>query len=501
MSIACIARVAPCCRIALLLVGWLCAIDAWAIDLGRKIDFDVAPQPLASAVIEFSKQADIQVIAAGQKLEGVQSKGVKGRHAIEDGLKALLLGTGLGFKVVGDNTISLTAATTSELPTSPPERAAPAAEKLESIVVTGTNIRGPTSPASPTLVFSRDTIDQSGAATVQEFIQRLPQNFNGGANEATIGTIAGGGTAANRVGASGVNLRGLGNDATLVLIDGHRIAPGNVSGNFVDISMIPLAAVERIEIVPDGASAIYGSDAVGGVVNFIMRKDFDGAESRVAYRSGNSGHPDETILGQTFGRAWEGGNALLTYEYDDRSALFARDRGFTSDATDPTTLLPAQRRNSLFAAVNQAVNRDIELFAEGSYSQRATSSDFSTPAFSQYQPADIDAFSATLGGRARLSERLDFEASASYASSRTRQKVIDLGTGDVQIDNRTDTGIWSMDAKLEGTLWQLPTGPVRFAAGGQFRREVLDTKEVVEPVSSFRPTETLPRASWNCGCR
>src|SRR5258708_20192563 len=84
------------------------AVSGFALDMARRVEFNVPPQPLASAVIQFSKQADIQVLASGQKLDGVASKGVQGRHPIDEGLKTLLDGTGFGFKVVGDNTISLT---------------------------------------------------------------------------------------------------------------------------------------------------------------------------------------------------------------------------------------------------------------------------------------------------------------------------------------------------------------------------------------------------------
>src|SRR6185437_6090175 len=126
----------------------------------------------------------------------------------------------------------------------------------------------------------------------------------------TVGSIAGGGNATNKVDATGVNLRGLGNDATLVLINGHRVAPGNTEGNFVDLSMIPLYAVERVEVVTDGASAIYGSDAVGGVVNIILGRNLDGAETRVRYGSVTNGSTTEREVGQTVGHGWDTGSAL-----------------------------------------------------------------------------------------------------------------------------------------------------------------------------------------------
>jgi len=121
----------------------------------------------------------------------------------------------------------------------------------------------------------------------------IPQNFNGGASESTVISVTGGGNAVNTVAGTGVNLRGLGNDSTLVLVNGHRVAPGNLFGNFVDISSIPLYAVERVEVVTDGASAIYGSDAVGGVVNIILGRNLDGAETRARYGRVTNGSTHE----------------------------------------------------------------------------------------------------------------------------------------------------------------------------------------------------------------
>src|SRR6185312_9074463 len=151
-----------------------------------------------------------------------------------------------------------------------------------------------------------------------------------------------GGTSANAVDGTGVNLRGLGNAATLVLVNGHRVAPGNTEGNFVDISMIPLYAVERVEVVTDGASAIYGADAVGGVINIILGRNLDGAETRARYGTVTSGSARERQVGQTVGHSWDTGSAQLIYDYLDRTPLSARSRSYTRSVSEPTMLLPEQ---------------------------------------------------------------------------------------------------------------------------------------------------------------
>src|SRR5690242_694514 len=106
----------------------------------------------------------------------------------------------------------------------------------DAAAVTGTHIRGTADSAFPISIYNRDVIEASGASTLQQFMQMIPQSFNGGASENTVVSVTGGGNAVNVVSGTGVNLRGLGDDSTLVLVNGHRMAPGNLFGNFADIS-------------------------------------------------------------------------------------------------------------------------------------------------------------------------------------------------------------------------------------------------------------------------
>jgi iron complex outermembrane recepter protein len=154
---------------------------------------------------------------------------------------------------------------------------APAPQKVEKIEVTGSNIKRVDSETSaPIQVITRAEIERSGKQSVTELLRSLPSNAGGGLNDIT-------GANSFSSGASSVSLRGLGSSATLVLLNGRRIAPfGPADPNFgqsgvVNLDALPLDVVDRIEIVKDGASAIYGSEAVAGVVNIILRKDFTGA--------------------------------------------------------------------------------------------------------------------------------------------------------------------------------------------------------------------------------
>jgi iron complex outermembrane recepter protein len=164
---------------------------------------------------------------------------------------------------------------------------APAPQKVEKIEVTGSNIkRVDAETASPVQVITREDIEKSGKQTIGEVLRSIPSNTGNSFNETFTNSFS--------PGSSGVSLRGLGQKATLVLINGRRTASygfaQNLQDTFVDLNSIPNSAIDRIEILKDGASAIYGADAVAGVINIILRKDYSGLEVAVSggtrYESG-----------------------------------------------------------------------------------------------------------------------------------------------------------------------------------------------------------------------
>src|SRR6185437_5320154 len=148
--------------------------------------------------------------------------------------------------------------------------------RLEQVNVTGSLIRGVQDVIAPLVSLQRQQLAQSAYATVQSSLYSLPIISLKGPREDL-------GIDANNQFGAGLDLRGLGVGATLVLVNGRRQPLSGLNGDFVDVSTIPWSAVERIEILPDGASALYGSDAVAGVINIIMRDDFQGAETQARY--------------------------------------------------------------------------------------------------------------------------------------------------------------------------------------------------------------------------
>lgn len=174
----------------------------------------------------------------------------------------------------------------------------PTPQALERVTITGTNIRRTdTETVAPVQIITREELERSGKPTVAEALRSIPGNTGGSFDESFSNSFA--------PGASGISLRGLGQKTTLVLINGRRTAgygfAQNLQDTFVDLNSIPTSAVERVEILKDGASAIYGSDAIAGVVNIILRRDFKGAEVAAAYGSFEGKNDMRASFGVGFG--------------------------------------------------------------------------------------------------------------------------------------------------------------------------------------------------------
>ncbi len=193
-------------------------------------------------------------------------------------------------------------------------------------IVTGSRLRGGLS-ASPVLVLTREDMDRRGLRDIEDIMRYIPQNYS---------TITSGGSFDYQSprfaqGLVTINLRGLGEGSTLVLVNGNRISASPAeSGTFTDVSTLPFSAIEEVQVLTDGASAIYGSDAVGGVVNFILRKNYQGAESTVRYENSKSkGHA--RIVEQTLGMTWDSGSLLATANFKREDAVLAANAGIDID--------------------------------------------------------------------------------------------------------------------------------------------------------------------------
>ncbi|PZR35489.1 TonB-dependent receptor [Caulobacter segnis] len=295
--------------------------------------YDLKAQPLAAALAEVARISGRPIVVSTSLARGKTAPPLKGRFTPDQAYAALLSGSGLKLVTVGNNLVVQPADTGVAAPITG-ESPAGDAEQVAEVVVTGTRIRGAAPAGAQVITISREDIEASGYATTQQIVQALPQNFGGGANEATTMLSTRSGAGSNTGMGSGVNLRGLGTTSTLVLLNGERPAMGGISGTFADLSLIPASAVQRIEVLPDGASALYGSDAVAGVVNVVFRDRFEGAETRLRYATAD-GDFDEVQAGQLFGKAWDSGHLILAYEYHAKGRLAAADRDYAREDLRP----------------------------------------------------------------------------------------------------------------------------------------------------------------------
>jgi outer membrane receptor protein involved in Fe transport len=226
-----------------------------------------------------------------------------------------LRSAGLGL-ILGLGTVSQVNAAADDACPAPPCSIAKSADAstLEEIVVTGSHIRGVENAGSKLIVIGRDQIDASGYGRVEDVLATVTQNFN-----RADGAVSEPGFFNLNHGAE-VQLRGLGVGTTLTLVNGQRQGASGWQGSFTDVSTIPVSAIERIEILPEGTAALYGSDAIGGVVNIILRRNFEGVEARVR-ASATDSEATERSAALLVGHVGSRGNVLAGFQFNDSEVL------------------------------------------------------------------------------------------------------------------------------------------------------------------------------------
>jgi len=198
-----------------------------------------------------------------------------------------------------------------------------APQQLQEVVVTGTLIRNVAPVGSALIAMDQDQLQETGATSLSDALRTLPQVDNLGVSDASR---SGTGGAGNIVYGNSINLRGLSPFATLTLLDGHRVPPGGTTGATVDPDSFPSLMLQRVDIVADGASATYGSDAIAGVVNLILRRNVEGVEVDGKYGFANG--YEENRQGIMAGHNWGSGQFSIGFEQNYHSDLNGQDRSF-----------------------------------------------------------------------------------------------------------------------------------------------------------------------------
>ncbi len=443
-----------------------------------------------------------------------------------------------------------------------------AAADAQEIVVTGTSIRGAAPTGSALISVGRAEINAIGARTTQDIIKDIP----------AIGAFGQVPVPSNDFGQVGIkpSIHNIGAGATLTLMDGHRLVGAGILQTNPDPSIIPPSAIERIEVVADGASSIYGSDAIAGVVNVILRKNFNGAESSVRYGFADNYHTLD--INQVFGRKWDTGSFMIAGEYTKNDAIYGYQRSFVRQdqrplgyndlrsnaavppnisvagvnyayptfATTPLnlydtsqigSLIPDAHRYSVIGTLRQKVGSNVELYAEGFYSQRKSTNTIdpggATPTLTTanpyfvrvpgttapsetvrmallplvgklHTPSTLKSMGITAGANIKLGHDWEavVEGNLGHEDDKNDQQVVNAtalaaaaaGTSPATaldpFSGKTDAGVVAgllgdnasrnkqnlreASGKVDGPLFNLPGGAVKLAAGVQYHYESLD---------------------------
>lgn len=306
-----------------------------------RIQLDIKPQSLSSAVNKVAQTARLQLAAPPELLAGKTAPALSGSFTAEEALQRLLAGSGIQYRFIDGNTVALQpapAAAPARQGGNPQSRSSEPTE-LDGVNVTGrafkpdyainADVTRTRDDAQAYYFFANEQLQTSGASNVEEFLkQRLSMN----AASSSFSQVSGSG----RGNASNFNLRGLGADKTLVLVNGRRVAGATTFDETyqADLNGIPISAVDHIEVLPSSASAIYGSAALGGVINIILKKNYSGGEVTVSYENPQDSDAAIQQIQAMFGKSFQDGRShlMLSVVKKDANSLLTRDRYSEIDA-------------------------------------------------------------------------------------------------------------------------------------------------------------------------
>ncbi|WOX04790.1 TonB-dependent receptor [Microbulbifer pacificus] len=439
--------------------------------------------PLSQALISLGKQCRVSLVVQANNVSSIQ---VREQHletpdgSIAPALRRLLDNTALTFTHTGTNAVAIVARAEQ-----PADQESSKTQLLpaEEITVTGQSLTGShlrhlkLDSYAPIDVLAQPELEITGAQTIAELLKFLPA-VSGNSTSTSV-TNGGNGTAT-------VTLRGLPESNTLVLINGRRIVSNGFGGEAADLNTIPLSAVDRIEVLKDGASAVYGSDAIAGVVNIILRRDFDGLDVSSYYGQAERGDQQTNSYSITWGAGSETGHLMFSLAHYRQGEILSRDRDLSASADNRarggtdlrssaspqayialsdsvvtntvdgirpwtsgdlydfreyTSALVPSDRQSLYVALSRTVSESIDAYAEiMSVRTRSESTLAPTPVFTRFDNGDLSIASNQVYNP--FGEEI----------TDVRKRVLELGPR-VQ-SNGTDT--WRLNTGLKGQVndWQ-----------------------------------------------
>lgn len=429
-------------------------------------EYHLPAQDLGSALRAVARISGHEIMFAADAVEGKRAPDLNGRFTLRGAINLLLKGSGIIVKSEDGEALIL------GRPTPSSAEVTDSARERRDIVVTGSRIRGAPIASAITSITSQQMLD-AGQNSLTEAIRTIPQNFGGGQNP---GIGLGVPKSENSSGASTINLRGLGGDATLTLLNGHRLAY-NIDSQVVDVSSIPFAAIDRIEVVADGASALYGSDAVAGVANIILKRQYDGFSTSARFGASTDGGNVQQQYSAVAGRVWGSGGLIAAYEFERDTPIVARERSYAADRAPGLTLYPFLKHHNALLSGHQDITSHLTFEVDALYNKRWNSSDYA-----------LDSNGDVLANGGRISSKTESFAiaptlklslphgwrtslSAMYGEDRTNYASLSYFNGQsvyptyICYCNKAK----SIELNADGPLFRLPGGSASIAFGGGYR--------------------------------
>lgn len=339
--------------------------------------------------------------------------------------------------------------------------------------MTGSRIAG--APVASTVIsINRATMDERGYSDLGAVVRDIPQSF-GGAQNPGLGLNVPAGKGVDVGGGSSIDLRGLGGDATLTLLDGHRVAY-TAGRQSVDVSAIPFGVVDHIDVVPDGASALYGSDAVAGVANVVLRQDMKGVETTTRIGGSTDGGGLQQQYGFAAGDRWRTGGFIAAYDYGSTNAIWGRQRSYAKEAVPNLMLIPELWHHSAAFNGHQSITENLTLTADAYYNIRREESVFPATVGGVRGYGNLKTRDQTWGIAPTLKLKLgsDWRLNLSGTTGMEHVDLITYSCGNSPCTSTSGGSYYrnrahSVELNGDGTLLDLPGGPLKLAAGIGYR--------------------------------
>jgi outer membrane receptor protein involved in Fe transport len=447
--------------------------------------YDLPAQPLGDSLRAVALASGANIIAPSTLIAGKTAPVLSGRFTPAEAVAILLSGSGLRARQTETGLII-------ERSDSGARDAQPG-ESESAIVVTGSRIRG--APiASPVISIGQEQMRNSGQSDLGQVVRSIPQNFGGGQNPG-IGANVPSASGINVGSASTINLRGLGSDATLTLLNGHRLAY-NGSRQGIDVSSIPIGMVDRVEIVADGASALYGSDAVAGVANIILKRDYEGLETRAEIGGSTDGGNFRQQYSAVAGTRWGAGGVIAGYEFARNTDILSDERSYAASRPG-VTLYPALRRHAVALAGHQELTDRLGFSIDALYNKR-----WSRSAFPLNAAGDLDISRTeqnSTSGSLAIAPSLTLDLASDWRLSLSGmygEEKVQLHSDSYAGGNEIGSAFVcycnkgaSVELAADGRLFELPGGPAKLAVGIGYRYNLLDAFRAEGDVNNVRRSQ------------